>query len=865
MPNSLWFSAVRPIADDYAGILIWISKTLGFTPTNAELIYEGDITDVTLSAYTDGQPLETGEVYYIRAAAYDTFGKDSLTLTGELAATILSPAWGLVQGDIDESVLSAGLNERIDLIDADATVIGSLANIQAQLQGQIDDLNDYPEYSDTVTYEEGDIVKYSSAIYTATQTTTGNLPTNTTYWTKIGDYSSLGDAVAAHTNQIQVLTNTDITQATQITNLISSTNTNASAITAETTARTTADTALALSITTLQSTVSNNSAAIVTEQTTRANADSALSSSITTLASTVGENSTAISTNATAVNGIEAKYTVKIDNNGYVSGYGLISTANNATPFSEFIVVADRFAIAPVATNPTAVDGSPFFVLTAPTVIDGTTIPAGTYMKKAFIHDATINTAKIENLAVVDAKIANLAVTTAKIADASITTAKIVDANITNAKIANLAVTNAKIADAQITNAKILNLDATKITTGVLDANRIGATSITADKIDSRNLTIKDGAGTVIFSSGTPLSLNNTNIGLGLNIIRNGGFEDGLAGWGTGFYSTPNLPITGWNLNADYSLRNTGLAFIYAPNNVSASQEFDFKSPEFIPVESNARYEAQVLLNTHRCQGFIIIVWFDENLNAITDSRSNIVSFISTVYSLSDLRLANLFATAPSNAKFVNFIIRGQAIANVTEPIVFIKNAYFGRAGINQTTPSYWTPGRGLNFISASNVSTYIASAAIGEAYIANASISNAKIQNGAIDNAKIGDAQITTAKIGTAQIDTLRVAGNAITVQASIASYATTSFSFNAAQGGQVLLVTYVEPVQFGITYTVRFNGVDVNYVTGVQYNNEQFLYTSETKIVIVNAVAGTNTVSLIRGSSNSRLVVCSAFLSMR
>ena len=485
MPNSLWFSATRPTEDDYEGILIWISKTLGFTPTNAELIYEGDITDVTLSAYTDGQPLETGEVYYIRAAAYDTFGKDSLTLTGELAATILSPAWGLIQGDIDESVLSAGLNERIDLIDADATVIGSLANIQAQLQGQIDDLNDYPEYSDTVTYQEGDIVKYNNAIYSATQTTTGNLPTNTTYWTKIGDYSSLGDAVAAHTNQIQVLTNNDITQATQITNLISSTNTNASAITAETTARTTADTALASSITTLQSTVSGNSAAIVTEQTTRANADSALSSSITTLASTVGENSTAISTNATVVNGIESKYTVKIDNNGYVSGYGLISTANNATPFSEFIVVADRFAIAPVATNPTAVDGSPFFVLTSPTVIDGTTIPAGTYMKKAFIHDATITTAKIENLAVVDAKIANLNAT--KITAGFISADRIqvgsIDAKIANieaAKITSGVIDVARIGDASITNAKILNLDATKITTGFLDANRINVGSIDA-------------------------------------------------------------------------------------------------------------------------------------------------------------------------------------------------------------------------------------------------------------------------------------------------------------------------------------------------------------------------------------------------
>jgi hypothetical protein len=134
------------------------------------------------------------------------------------------------------------------------------------------------------------------------------------------------------------------------------------------------------------------------EKQVRATQDGALASSISTLGTTVDGYSATISTHATSINGLSAQYTVKIDNNGYVTGYGLASTSVNGTPTSEFIVVADKFSIAPVATDSGAADGSPFFHLTVPTVIGGITVPAGTYMKAAFIHDASITNAKIGNV-----------------------------------------------------------------------------------------------------------------------------------------------------------------------------------------------------------------------------------------------------------------------------------------------------------------------------------------------------------------------------------------------------------------------------------------------------------------------------------
>ncbi len=141
---------------------------------------------------------------------------------------------------------------------------------------------------------------------------------------------------------------------------------------------------------------------------------------------------------------------------------------------------------------------APFFQLDTSTVINGVTIPAGTYMKAAFIYDAEITNAKIANLAVDSAKLASASVTTAKIADANITTAKIADANITTAKIADAAIVSAKIGDAEVGTAKIANAAIT--TAKIADANITNAkiadatitsakiVSLAADKVDAATL-----------------------------------------------------------------------------------------------------------------------------------------------------------------------------------------------------------------------------------------------------------------------------------------------------------------------------------------------------------------------------------------
>jgi len=218
---------------------------------------------------------------------------------------------------------------------------------------------------------------------------------------------------------------------------------------------------------TITAAVDANTAAIQNETTARVNADSAEATARETLAATVGDVSAALQeekqVRANETGDLFGQYTVKIDLDGYVSGYGLASQVVDGVPTSEFIVRADSFAIgAPGA--PGIGYMLPFVVQSTPTTINGESVPAGVYMNSAFIVNGSI--------------------------------------------------TNAKIADASIDNAKIVELDAGKINTGFLDATRIEAGSIDADKIDSRNLTIKDSLGNILFGAGYNLAAGNVD-GLG--------------------------------------------------------------------------------------------------------------------------------------------------------------------------------------------------------------------------------------------------------------------------------------------------------------------------------------------------------------
>ena len=125
----------------------------------------------------------------------------------------------------------------------------------------------------------------------------------------------------------------------------------------------------------------------------------------------------AYSANVSDIGNLEGQYSVKIDASGHVAGFGLSNTVVDGTPSSAFIVRADKFAIVDPAstsnglgtTSPSA-DSVPFTVTSA-TTLNGVAVPAGVYMKSAYIQNGSIVNAMIGNAAITDAKISTLSAT----------------------------------------------------------------------------------------------------------------------------------------------------------------------------------------------------------------------------------------------------------------------------------------------------------------------------------------------------------------------------------------------------------------------------------------------------------------------
>lgn len=177
---------------------------------------------------------------------------------------------------------------------------------------------------------------------------------------------------------------------------------------------------------------------------------------------------TQIDTNTTEITDVRNLYTVKIDNQGYLTGFGLMSTlSEGGIPTTDFFVNTNRFAvttpttsipdranskayaagafvkvasstskmlvckvagtsgdtapnIASMAIGALVTDGSvspvtwqvasrvPLAVLTTPATINGVVVSPGVYIDGASIVNATITNAAIGTAAITDAKIADL-------------------------------------------------------------------------------------------------------------------------------------------------------------------------------------------------------------------------------------------------------------------------------------------------------------------------------------------------------------------------------------------------------------------------------------------------------------------------
>lgn len=364
---------------------------------------------------------------------------------------------GVTAPDVD--FLLTTLTNAVTSSQLASSLSGPIGNLPADTQAAIDlKKANIPTFSMT-SFVLGDIVKESGSgtkLYIAIQAvpSNGRALSNTSFWKLYGDYNSLKSATDTAASDI-----TDI-------NTITSSSNSAAAVKLAAVDAILFDSGgneivSASNLSTMSSTVLN------TNGTARATATQfdQLAADYTNPTTGVANNVTlqqALETSASSVNGLRSQYSVKIDANGAIAGFGLASTTTSlGVNESEFIVNADRFAIMRGGSNTTAAS-VPFIVQASATTIGGVAVPAGVYMTDAFIRNGSIINAKIADAAIDNAKIANL--DAGKINAGTISTSRLnIDGSTLTSvggvlQIANLAVTNAKIGNLAVDNAKIGNL-----------------------------------------------------------------------------------------------------------------------------------------------------------------------------------------------------------------------------------------------------------------------------------------------------------------------------------------------------------------------------------------------------------------------
>lgn len=254
----------------------------------------------------------------------------------------------LTLGAMDGSIIShtASLNSQGERLDATETDI-------TQMQGEIS-LKASSSYVDTSVAEVLGIIDPEAIASSQDLSAIGLLQALLDNHASRTLAQANGARASAAERTLQATSDELTAEAVERLVLASRVDDNLAALVVEQSTRATADSANAESISTLSAQVNHATsglpaatAAIQTEQTTRATADTANASSITTIAARLdtGDYAAVKTESAASVNrlgAIEARYAVKVDVNGHVTGFELIEDGTEGA----FVILADRFLIA---------------------------------------------------------------------------------------------------------------------------------------------------------------------------------------------------------------------------------------------------------------------------------------------------------------------------------------------------------------------------------------------------------------------------------------------------------------------------------------------------------------------------------------
>lgn len=493
-----------------------------------------------------------------------------------------------------------------------------------------------------------------------------------------------------------------------------------------------------------------------------------------------------MTTRADETGNLFGQYTVKIDNNGYVSGFGLASTTVDGTPFSDFQIRADRFSI----TNPAGTLATINTLTRSSTTATMTTATAhglvvgDDFSIRGVTNDTNWNAAfKVltqPNSTQVTFTVPSTLTTPATGASMKATKAMIpfiVSGGVpylNGARLLGGSVQGAAISDGTIEGSKLINVSFNHLTGGSLAVSsymqstsyiqgvsgwrvnadgtaEFGATSIrgqlTASQIDTRNLTIKDASGNIIFGASNDLDFSrlldsSVPSSLKAEFTEDFGYltaDPRLAKWvevtGTGVELTTQVSTTsvagGYELKAGNSIGNDQAWLVHADN---------------IPYDPTALYRIRIRVRRSLGTGT-----FYAGVNGVARDG---VTMVNT-------------AGSNSNASQHYVVAAGEAPGTVfTEYVGYLRGT--GATGTGSAKPDPDLPGvlhqnaayirpmmlfnyqnlsgiyyvdyfiieklagamGAIDQITAAKASTYIASAAIDLAHIKTASITNLSALN---------------------------------------------------------------------------------------------------------------------------------------
>ena len=388
-----FFTCQKPAEEDFAGIIVWVSENAAVPTIDANKVYDGAETFVTI-AKCNGKPLEKGKTYHLRAAGYDSFGKDGLKISNSVSFTV----YDVATNDLSESNLNQALRDKISLIDGNGTgsVNERIKNAKEDSKREVQTLssrldafevggrnyalstgtpgkvltvsgnnqtkNVTIDVSSALELKQGDNLIISCDIELTNATSPYGKPYprigaefSVTYAdNSIGYFAAWYEEaingttktlkqrlVAKHTvaKEVKALRNIIVQARYQTSESIKVSNVKLERGTVATDWTPAPEDNDGLQE--IRSTVQ-----VVQTTLTKATGDiKSLGERITTAQSTADGNKATVQAHARSINGLEAQYTVKVDVNGKVAGYGLATTPKNGTPESKFIVNADRFGV----------------------------------------------------------------------------------------------------------------------------------------------------------------------------------------------------------------------------------------------------------------------------------------------------------------------------------------------------------------------------------------------------------------------------------------------------------------------------------------------------------------------------------------